>query len=290
MRAPVLASLAALALAGPCFAQPAEDTTASDEKAFAEAFPTLSCMADWTATEKCQKALADIRAAADKGNVKAEFSLGSLLLLGQGKLPKDPEQGLSLIHKAADQGLVEAQRQLGLVYSNGFIAGIPQDQAQSIAWYRKAAAQGDAASEDILALDYSMGMNGLAKDPDKALSLYQSAASQGDMMAQTFLAQMYERGDGVPRDDAQAFFWNRKLADQGLSDAALKVGAAYAMGKGAPRDYVKAYAWIATAIARKREDGADSDRLALNSVATHLSPTQLKEAKRQAAQLSAEER
>jgi TPR repeat protein len=42
--------------------------------------------------------------------------------------------------KAADQGLAEAQTDLGWAYENG--AGVPQDNTQAVAWYRKAAEQG----------------------------------------------------------------------------------------------------------------------------------------------------
>jgi len=46
---------------------------------------------------------------------------------------------------AAAQGLVDAQFNLGFMYSNG--QGVQQNYAQAIRWYRLAAAQGDAAAQ-----------------------------------------------------------------------------------------------------------------------------------------------
>lgn len=44
-------------------------------------------------------------------------------------------------HKAAEQGVAEAQRYLGVMYSKG--QGVPKDFQQAIVWYRKAAEQRD---------------------------------------------------------------------------------------------------------------------------------------------------
>ena len=79
------------------------------------------------------------------------------------------------LRKAAEQGLAEAQFNLGCAYDNG--EGVPQDYAQSAAWYRR-------------------------------------AADQGLANAQFNLELMYRSGQGVPQDFAQAGDWLRKAIEQ----------------------------------------------------------------------------
>ena len=45
------------------------------------------------------------------------------------------------------------------------------------------------------------------------------AAGQGDASAQFNLGQMYSRGDGVPRSDAEALKWTGLAAEQGHAEA-----------------------------------------------------------------------
>jgi hypothetical protein len=85
-------------------------------------------------------------------------------------------QDVAATRDAAEQGIAEAQNELGSIYEDG--RGVPQDYSQSLYWYRKAAEQGYAT-------------------------------------AQFKLAYMYEYGRGVSQDYSQALFWYRKAAEQG---------------------------------------------------------------------------
>ncbi len=62
-------------------------------------------------------------------------------------------------------------------------------------------------------------------------------AEQGDADAQFSLGAMYDKGRGVPQDDAEAVKWSRKAAEQGYADAQLNLGVAYELGQGVPQDY-----------------------------------------------------
>jgi clan AA aspartic protease (TIGR02281 family) len=65
---------------------------------------------------------------------------------------------------------------------------------------------------------------------------------------------MYEVGQGVPRDDAQAVVWLRKAADQGNADAQANLGWIYANGQGVAQDYTQALVWL-----RKAAEKANAD-------------------------------
>ncbi len=47
----------------------------------------------------------------------------------------------------AEQGLAEAQNNLGTMYAKGL--GVPQDYAEAVKWYRKAAEQGNASGRNL---------------------------------------------------------------------------------------------------------------------------------------------
>jgi uncharacterized protein len=79
-------------------------------------------------------------------------------------------------------------------------------------WYRKAAEQKSAGQTSIdaelhLAALYRDGGNGFPRDMEQAAAWYRKAADQGDVGAQGTLGVLYSMGQGVPRDDVEAYFW-----------------------------------------------------------------------------------
>jgi TPR repeat protein len=92
----------------------------------------------------------------------------------------DFETALREWRPVAEQGGVEAQFNLGLLYYHG--KGLPADPAEAHAWYLKAAEAGYAR-------------------------------------AQYRVAEMYEKGDGTRKDLIQAYFWFRVAGDRKHADA-----------------------------------------------------------------------
>ena len=81
------------------------------------------------------------------------------------------------------------------------------------------------------------------------------AAAQGYAIAQNNLGVMYDNGEGVPQDAAEALKWYRKAAEQGYAKAQYNLGAMYYIGDGVPQDYAEAVKWIRKA-AKQGHDGA----------------------------------
>jgi hypothetical protein len=80
-------------------------------------------------------------------------------------------------------------------------------------------AQAASATEDpaalvALAMRYQRGQ-GVPRDLAEAAALYERAAKLGNAEAQFNLGNMYLLGEGVPRDDDWAFTWFREAAHQG---------------------------------------------------------------------------
>ena len=93
----------------------------------------------------------------------------------------------------------------------------------------------------------------LAVGQDSSLSETQRLAEQGDALAQYNLGVMYDNGEGVPEDDAEAVRWYRMAAEQGFAPAQYNLGNMYVNGEGVPENYVLAYAWFNLAAAQGHE-------------------------------------
>jgi len=93
------------------------------------------------------------RMAAEQGNARAQFSLGSMYDHGEG-LPRTTPR-LFAGTASGGTGNADAQNSLGLGYEDG--QGAPQDHAEAARWYRKAAEQGNAGAQFNLALSYEQG-------------------------------------------------------------------------------------------------------------------------------------
>ncbi len=111
----------------------------------------------------------------------------------------------------AEQGLANAQFNLGLMYRKG--QGVPQDDAEAARWYRKAAEQGDADAQYNLGVMYNDGQ-GVAQDYAEAVRWYRRAAEQDDAAAQVALGVMYGKGHGMPQDYVQAHKWYNLAASR----------------------------------------------------------------------------
>ena len=92
---------------------------------------------------------------------------------------------------------------------------------------------------------------------------------------------MYAKGEGVPRDDAEAVKWFRKAAKQGHARAQYNLGLMYADDEGVPQDDAEAYAWFAVAAANGYEHAKDN----LAMVKSRLDQDQLAVAQQRATQL-----
>ena len=76
-----------------------------------------------------------------------------------------------------------------------------------------------------------------------ALSIWRPLAEQGNAAAQFNLGLMYEKGDGVRKDEQEAARWYYKAALQGHVGAQLNLGTMYDEGKGVAEDNRKAAQW-----------------------------------------------
>lgn len=176
--------------------------------------------------------------AAERGNAKAQHSLGTLLIYGQEKpdyqqaapwlmkaaqqdhpkaiyewarlqilgrgTPVDMKSGFALMNKAAKMSVPAAQYQMGRIYQNSEF--VTPDLEIAAKWFREAAYQGAAQAQYELGKAYYFG-HGVEKSGKDALYWFQRAANQGNNRAQWALASIYTHGDIAKKNLVLAYKW-----------------------------------------------------------------------------------
>ena len=108
---------------------------------------------------------------------------------------------------------------------------------------RPLAENGYAGAQFILGLMYDEGQ-GVPQDYAEAATWYRMAAEQGYVTAQSKLGFMYDEGQGVPQDYNEAIKWFMLAAAQGNVYAQHNLGVAFLHGKGVLQDYLMAHMWF----------------------------------------------
>ena len=99
-------------------------------------------------------------------------------------------------------------------------------------------------------------------------------AEGGNAIAQYDLGVMYDLGESVSEDDAEAVKWYRLAAEQGHVSAQFNLAAMYANGWGVSSNTVTAYAWLDIAAASRNENAISAQSI----VEQHMTPSQIAEA------------
>ena len=105
------------------------------------------------------------------------------------------EQKFANTQRLAEKGDAKAQYTVGLMYEQGY--GVTSDIKQAVAWFEKAAEKGEAKAQYRLGSLYYHGQ-GVPKDLQQAAEWYKKAAEHGSTPAQEALGHMYLAGEGVP--------------------------------------------------------------------------------------------
>ena len=92
----------------------------------------------------------------------------------------------------------------------------------------------------LLVIGFSGGVSGQdVSDFEKTKRL----AEQGEVYAQYNLGLMYDEGEGVPENNAEAVRWYRLAAEQGYAPAQSNLGLMYSDGGGVPEHTAEAVRW-----------------------------------------------
>jgi TPR repeat protein len=127
-------------------------------------------------------------------------------------------------------------------YDGGVAAHARGDYAAALRELRPLVEQGYPSAQFGLGTMYQKG-KGVPENDAEAVKWYRLAAEQGYAPAQYNLGLMYANGRGVPKDDAEAVKWFRLAAEQGKADAQYNLGVLYGKGEGVPGNDAEAVKW-----------------------------------------------
>lgn len=102
---------------------------------------------------------------------------------------------------------------------------------------------GNADAQYRLGTLYDNG-EGVLRNIAEAVTWYRRAAEQGHACAQCRVGRHHHLGEGVQQDPAEAAKWYRLSAEQGDPDAQHGLGYLCSQGLGVPRDPVEAVKWF----------------------------------------------
>ena len=228
----------------------------------------------------------------EKGIAEAQFVLASMHANGQG-VPKNYEEAMKLysqlasrqdyylnetdvlklvnkndleeinkIELNAEKGIVKAQYTLGIMYAKGH--GVLKNQSKADRWYRIAEAPRYKARLNI----YNLAK----KNVPEAIQVLIEDAENGINEAQLVLASMYDKENGLLKDQNKADKWHRIAeesrykekaniynlaktndlqamqvlindAENGIAEAQFVLASMYAKGQGVPQNYQQAIKW-----------------------------------------------
>ena len=123
------------------------------------------------------------------------------------------------VKELAELGNADAQRELGLMYSDGI--GVPQDDVLALMWWRVAASQGHAGGQNGLGWAYLNG-KGVKQDLALAVKWVKTAAEQGYAKSQMNMGLLC-MGKGISTNLEEAEKWFELAAAQGYPGAERKL-------------------------------------------------------------------
>ncbi len=152
------------------------------------------------------KAVEYLMQAAKKGSGRAQYLLGKYYWKQQ-----DYSRTVQWLKTAAENGMVQAQEQMGYLYANGF--GVKQSDETAIRWYEQAVARGSTSARYQLAV-LLVRRNGQSASITELVSDLASLADTGDLNAVRKLYYLYAAA-ADPQEKAHAEEYLQKILSSG---------------------------------------------------------------------------
>jgi TPR repeat protein len=170
------------------------------------------------------KIAAALRLEVDKGDRDAMRALADMQVYGRG-LPRDAEQGLALLRRAAAAGSATAAEDLSKLFLRD-APGIPRNPSEGFHWLAESARLGNAAAMLDLGSMYFNFPNAAMRDPAEGYRWLMRAAPVDNPAAQEMLSGVLAQGARVgartviPPDPIAADMWLRLAARSPFHDNA----------------------------------------------------------------------
>ena len=155
----------------------------------------------------------------------AQYYLGLIYRYYSEKTEKDLTISFQYFKKAAEQGVVKAQTELGRSYYYG--VGTTENFNQAIKWLERAASNNNEYAAYMMGLVYRL--DGYNQDVQKSIKWHMMASYLGYVEANIELGHMHEVGFGYLQSDPyEAIKWYKKAADGGSPEGQTRLANIYA--------------------------------------------------------------
>ncbi|MBW0510070.1 hypothetical protein O181_049785 [Austropuccinia psidii MF-1] len=224
------------------------------------------------------RAMLFYRKAAALGDTAGMYKLAMILLNGLLGQPKNPNEALLWLKRAAqqaDEDNPHALHELAQIYEKPPLVNlssnpnpsaknssqpnysylVQRDEPYSRELYTQAAHLGYPPSQNRLGACYEYGSLTCPIDPRRSIAWYTKAAERGDAESELALSGWYLTGlDGVlKQSDSEAYLWARRSASKGLPKAEYAVGYYSEVGIGVKQDIEEAKRWYMRAATNKNK-------------------------------------
>mmetsp|Transcript_38732 Transcript_38732/g.60403 ORF Transcript_38732/g.60403 Transcript_38732/m.60403 type:complete len:1056 (-) Transcript_38732:48-3215(-) len=185
---------------------------------------------------------------ADAGDPYAQAWLGHRYYWGAGGVPRDRARAVQYLDRAARQGNVEAQYNLGVMHAYGH--GVERNRERSLELFRQAADQGYVAAQNGLALSLTDG------SPDnnftEAFQYFNRSAQSGNPDGLYNAALLLRDGRGVEKNETLAYLYMVKATQADHQTARLALGWMLLEGRGVEASCTQGVKYLKAAAERGR--------------------------------------
>lgn len=174
--------------------------------------------------------------AADNGVISAQYNIGLMYLNGSGT-EQDEDQAFIRIKEAAENDFEDAYQQLAIFYCNE--VGTDRNLREAMIWADKAFQSGNENAAELIEF-----IKGETLEQIEEINRLKRSANEGDVDAQFTLGDLYFWGNDIPQNYEEAFSWMKMAAENGVPEAQHNLSNYYYQGVGTEIDEAASFYWI----------------------------------------------
>jgi hypothetical protein len=170
----------------------------------------------------------------------------AMRIFAAGHVEEDGFENLSRPEEAPARESLHETREAEAPAESEISRAFEPEEPDSVRQLRILAEMGSVKAQNNLGFIYEIGQD-VPKDDAEAVKWFCRAAEQGHAKAQYNLANHYALGRGTAQNDEAAARWYLRAAEQGIANAMNHLGAMYAAGRGVEKDEAESIKWYTRA-------------------------------------------
>lgn len=169
-----------------------------------------------------RNSVAELRAAAQQGDARAQWLYGFALTSGDGGVEKDPARGFEYYTRSCAAGVTRGCTSMGYSYLEG--AGVEQDAVRALDQFEAACEAGSGRACVAAGFVYTGVRDAVAKDMSKTVWRYHRACELEYSDGCRRAGNLYRIGSDVPKDEMAAQKYYADGCEYGNSSSCFYAG------------------------------------------------------------------